>query len=174
VFLKIFLFIVRRGYKLVTLPLGTAELFRKFSLLFLGKSRNSSHYFYVQLSFSENILSYSEQNVHSAHNTTLYSWVFLKMSMLFWGDCTYCSHYYHYHLRYSEKDLFYSEDTEITIRITSMYSWIIPKMFLTILRGQYILLALLGWIAVFLKMFLLILIRLYIQLGLLLRRAEFF
>ena len=117
VFLKMLLVILRRRNILHTLLLCTAEFLWKCSWLFWGDSTYCSHYFYVQLSFSENVLSYPVETVLLAHNTTTYSWGFLKMFLvipkrmyllltlllrtvafsdkvfLFWGDCTYWSHY---------------------------------------------------------------------------------
>jgi len=81
VFLKMFLVISRRLYILLALLLCTAKFFWKCSYLFWGESTYSSHYYYVQLSFSENVLSYSEETVHTSHITTMCSCVILKMSL---------------------------------------------------------------------------------------------
>ena len=126
-FLKMFLVNVRRSYIQHSLLRCTAELFWKFSQLFWGNSSYISHYCYVQLSFFENVLSYSQETVHTDHITTTYSWGILKlflvilrglyiiltlliitanrfwkMCYIYWGDCTYCSQYYQLHLMYYE------------------------------------------------------------------------
>jgi len=82
VILKVFLIILRIQYILLTLLLCTSEVFLKCSYLLCGESTYCSHY-NVQLSYSKNILFYSEQTVNNAHITTKYGWVILKIFLVF-------------------------------------------------------------------------------------------
>ena len=127
---EFFLVVLRRLYILLTLLLRTAEIICKCSYLFCGDSTYWSNYYYVQLSFSENILNYTEERVYTVHITTMYSWVILKMflvilrrqyklltlllctaefywkcSYLFWLDKTYFRHFYYVQLLCSENFL---------------------------------------------------------------------
>jgi len=145
VFLELFLVILRRKYILLTLLICTAELLWKCPLSFWRDSTHCTHYYSVQLNYSENDLSYTEETVHTAHITTMYSWVILKMSLvilrrqyvlltlilctaeLFWkccylfgADCTYCLYYKYIQLSFSEKFLSYSEETVVTAHITNI------------------------------------------------------
>jgi len=165
VFLRMFLVIPKRQYILLTLLLCTDELFWKCSWLFRRDSTFCSHYYYVQMIFSENILSYSEETVHTPHTTTMYMWGFLKMFLFIPSWPTFCSHYYYVRMSFSKNVISYSEETvhtpltssmynwfcservlsysEGTVHstyITTMYWWFFLKMFLVIPRGQYILL----------------------------------
>ena len=74
-----FLVIMRRQNILLTLVLCTAEFFWKCSYLFWRWCSYCSQYCYVNLSFSENILIYSEETVHTAHIPTTYIRVLMKM-----------------------------------------------------------------------------------------------
>ena len=69
-FLKMFLVITRKQYFLHMFLLCTDEVLWKFSLIFRVDSTYFSHYYYVQRSFSENILSCSEETVYNAQITT--------------------------------------------------------------------------------------------------------
>ena len=77
--LKTLLVIPRRQYIILILLICTDEFFWKCSYLFCGDSTYCSHYYYVELRYSENVLSYSEERVHTVHTITRYSWVFLKI-----------------------------------------------------------------------------------------------
>ena len=166
VILEMFLVILLRQNILLTLLLCTALLFWYFQLL-CGENTYLSHYYDVQLSFSLNVLSYSEDTVHAVQFTTTYNWFFLKKFLFFWGNRTYCSYFYYVHLKYSEKylvilrwqnlllslllctvDFFENvlcdtQDRVNTAHITTVHSWVFLKMFLDFLRRLYILISLL-------------------------------
>jgi len=149
---------------MLTFLVPTAELSCNCSFFFLRKGTYSSHYYYIQMSFSENVLSYSVESVHTALFTTMYRWFFLKMflvifrrlyilitlllrtaevfwkcSYLFWGVCTYFLHYYYVQQNYTENFLRFSEDVLHAAHITTKYIWGILKMIIFILWELYLL-----------------------------------
>jgi len=103
----------------------------------------SSPHNYAQLSFSEKVLIYSEETVHSAHITTMYSLLFLRMSLLFRLDTSYYSHYYNVQLRCCENVISYSEDIVHPSHISPMYRWFFLKMSFRIARRLKLMLTLL-------------------------------
>ena len=82
VFLKMFLVILRSQYILLTLLLCTGNFFSLCPLLLQAEWTYSTNYYFVQLRCSENVLIYSEVSLYSAHNSTMYVWVFLKMFLV--------------------------------------------------------------------------------------------
>jgi len=115
VILKMFLFIQRRQYILLTLLRCT-------------------------LCFPGNVLIYCVETIPTFHITTIYRLFFWKCSWLFCGDCRDCSHFYYVHLSYSENVLIFSVETVHIPHNTAMYSYVFQNMFLFILRRPYILL----------------------------------
>ena len=142
VFLEILLVFLTRHYILLKLPLCTAEVSWKCSDLFWGHSTYSLYYYYLQLSFSENIHILRRQYIMLTLliRTAVFFW---KCSYLFRADCTLCSLYYYVEMRFSENVLIYTEYSVHTAYITTRYRWIFLKMILVIPGRQYIMLTLL-------------------------------
>jgi len=97
---KKFLVILKILYILFTLLLNRSEVYWNLFLLSWGDCTFCSYYYYVQRSYTENILNNSEVTVHNAHYSSMNNWVFLNYSYLFCRDSTYCSLYYHVQLSY--------------------------------------------------------------------------
>jgi len=86
------------------------------------------------MTFSENVLRYSEENVRTAHITTTYSWVNLKTSLVILSRQYILLTLLLLQLGLSGNVLSYSGETVFSVHITSMHIWFCMKLFVAFWR----------------------------------------